>query len=207
MESIIEVDEAVMERYFEGTPPTDEELPRLIVRAVAQGALIPIVCVSGKTGVGLPELLDALAVCAPPPDADRPHGRQRRRRAGRGQGRPRRAAGRPGLQDPHRPLRAEAQLHPHLLGHAEEGRDGCRSSGLRKGLKLAQLFDVQANETQPDRRRRARRHRGRDQDGRPADRHDAGRDDDAADPLPFADGRPGRHAPRAAATRPSSPAR
>ena len=29
LESIIEVDEAVMERYFEGTPPTAEELPRL----------------------------------------------------------------------------------------------------------------------------------------------------------------------------------
>ena len=28
-----------------------------------------MVCVSGKTGVGLPELLDALALCALPPDA------------------------------------------------------------------------------------------------------------------------------------------
>jgi elongation factor G len=68
LESIIEVDEAVTERYFEGTPPTDEELSRLIVRAVAEGNVIPIVCVSAKTGVGLPELLDALAACALPPD-------------------------------------------------------------------------------------------------------------------------------------------
>ena len=30
-----------MERYFEGTPPTDEELSRLIVRAVAEGTLVP----------------------------------------------------------------------------------------------------------------------------------------------------------------------
>ncbi len=37
LESIIEVDEAVMERYFEGTPPTEEELPRLIKRAVGPG--------------------------------------------------------------------------------------------------------------------------------------------------------------------------
>jgi hypothetical protein len=35
IESIIEVDEAVMERYLEGQPPTDDELSRLIVRAVA----------------------------------------------------------------------------------------------------------------------------------------------------------------------------
>ena len=58
-----------MERYFEGTPPTDEEIGQLIVKAVAQGTLIPMVCVSGKTGGGLPELLDALALCALPPGA------------------------------------------------------------------------------------------------------------------------------------------
>ena len=57
------------ERYFEGTPPTDEEISRLIVKAVAQGSLVPMVCVSGKTGVGLPELIDAMALCALPPDA------------------------------------------------------------------------------------------------------------------------------------------
>ena len=65
LESIIEVDEAVTERYFEGTPPTDEEIARLIVKAVAQGSLMPMVCVSGKTGVGLPELLDALVALRP----------------------------------------------------------------------------------------------------------------------------------------------
>ncbi len=68
LESIIEVDEGVMERYFEGTPPTDDELSRLIVRAVAEGTLVPIVCCSGKTGVGLEELFDAVAMCGLPPD-------------------------------------------------------------------------------------------------------------------------------------------
>ena len=37
LETIIEVDEAVTERYFEGTPPTDEELAKLIPLAVAAG--------------------------------------------------------------------------------------------------------------------------------------------------------------------------
>lgn len=69
LESIIEVDEQVMERYFEGTPPSDEELGRLIVRAVAEGSLIPIVCTSGKMEVGLMELLDAIALCGLPPTA------------------------------------------------------------------------------------------------------------------------------------------
>ncbi len=63
IESIIEVDEGVMERYFEGEPPTDEELSGLIVRAVAEGSLVPILCCSGKTEVGLTELLDAVAMC------------------------------------------------------------------------------------------------------------------------------------------------
>ena len=69
LETIIEADEAVMERYFEGTPPSDEEIATLIVKAVAQGTLIPMVCVSGKTGIGLPELLETLAICSLPPDA------------------------------------------------------------------------------------------------------------------------------------------
>ena len=68
LESIIEVDEQVMERYFEGTPPTEEELSRLIVRAVAAGSLIPVVCCSGKTGVGVTELLDAVVTCGLAPD-------------------------------------------------------------------------------------------------------------------------------------------
>ena len=68
IEAIIEIDEAVTERYFEGQPPTAEEISRLIVQAVAAGNLIPIVCVASKTGVGVPELLDAFALCALPPD-------------------------------------------------------------------------------------------------------------------------------------------
>ncbi len=63
LESIIEVDEAVMERYFEGEPPTEEELSRLIVQAVAEGSLIPIVCTSAKLGIGLTEFLDAVSMC------------------------------------------------------------------------------------------------------------------------------------------------
>ena len=52
-----------MERYFEGTPPTDKELSSLIVQAVRAGTLIPIVCCSAKAKLGLTELLDAVAMC------------------------------------------------------------------------------------------------------------------------------------------------
>ena len=70
IESIIEVDEEVMERYFEGQQPSKEELKKLIVRAVAEGSLVPIVCCSARTGVGMDELLDALQLCGLSP-ADR----------------------------------------------------------------------------------------------------------------------------------------
>ena len=106
-------------------PPT-KKLARLIVEAVAAGSLIPIVCVSAKTGVGLPELLDALAAVRA---AARQACRARQERGRRGsddQGRSGRAAGGPGLQDAHRSVRAEAELHPHLLRHAQEGRQRAR---------------------------------------------------------------------------------
>ena len=67
IEQIIEVDDEVMERYFEGTPPTDEELSRLIVQAVTSGSLIPIVCCAGRTGEGLTDLLDTICLAGPSP--------------------------------------------------------------------------------------------------------------------------------------------
>jgi elongation factor G len=68
VESIVSIDDDVMARYLEETQPTDEEITRLTVDAVAGGNLIPIVCTSAKTDVGVPELLDALAQCALPID-------------------------------------------------------------------------------------------------------------------------------------------
>ncbi len=69
VESIVEVDEAVMERYLEGEVPSAEDLSRLIVDAIAAGTLTPIVCVSTKKGVGVKELMDVLATTALPPTA------------------------------------------------------------------------------------------------------------------------------------------
>ncbi len=42
IESIIEIDEAVMERYFEGDEPSDAELCELLAQSIAAGSLIPI---------------------------------------------------------------------------------------------------------------------------------------------------------------------
>jgi len=68
IETIVETDEEVLARYFDGQPPTEEETGRLIAQSIVGGSLIPIVCISAKTGGGLKELLDTLAACAPSPD-------------------------------------------------------------------------------------------------------------------------------------------
>jgi elongation factor G len=147
IESIIEVDEEVTERYFEGQPPTDEELSRLISQSISEGNLIPIVCVSGKTEGGLPELLDAMAICGLAPDVIK------------------RTATKDGEEvtvspDADGPLVGQVfktridpfvqklsfiRLHSGTLKkdmHVE-------ATGARKPIKIGQLLSVQANETSP----------------------------------------------------------
>ncbi len=148
MESIIEVDEAVMERYFEGREPTEEELSQLIARAVAEGSLIPVICVSGKTGGGVPELLDALALCTLPPN-------QCKRLATNAEGEEVELT-----TDPAGPLVAQVfktRIDPfvqklsfiRVYSGTLKKNDTVPIVGARKGLKIGQLLQVQADETEP----------------------------------------------------------
>ncbi len=148
IESIVEADDEVMERYLEGEPPSDEELAHLVSMAVAKGSLIPILCVSAKSGVGLGELLDALAMCVPTPDrvvrkAKNPEGEEVIVPS-----------------DPAGPLVAQVfktRIDPFVQklsfirvfsGTITSGST-VPLAGLRRGLKIAQLFRVQAGETEP----------------------------------------------------------
>jgi len=148
IESIIEVDEEVMERYFEGTPPTKEELSSLITKAIAEGSLIPIVFVSGKTGVGVKDLLDSLAMCALPPTAV-----ERTAKTGEDESIEVKA-------DPSGPLAAQVfktRIDPFVqklsfikVFSGTLKKDASVSvAGMRKGIKIGQLLRVQANETEP----------------------------------------------------------
>ncbi len=148
LETIIEVDEAVMERYFEGTPPSEEEIARLIVQAVAQGTLIPMVCVSGKTGAGLPEFIEALALCSLPPDAI-----VRTAKNAAGEAVEVKA-------DPAGPLVAQVfktRIDPFVqklnfirVFSGTLKKDSIVSVvGVRKGVKLSALLHMQAEETEP----------------------------------------------------------
>jgi elongation factor G len=148
IESVIVADEAVMERYFEGTQPTAEELSRMIITAVAEGSLIPILCVSAKTGTGLPELLDALTLCALPPD-------QVKRTATNSAGEEVAVKA-----DPAGPLVAQVfktRIDPFVQrlsfirvysGTLATGQS-IPVVGSRKPMKIAQLFEIQASETIP----------------------------------------------------------
>lgn len=145
IESIVEVDEEVTERYFEGQMPTDDEIGRLIVEAVAEGTLIPIVCCSSKAGVGLPELLDAWALCALPADKlkhkDTKDGDEVTIEA-----------------KPDGPLVAQVfktRIDPfvqklsflRIYSGTLKKDDTVHASGARKDFKMGQLVDVQGSET------------------------------------------------------------
>ncbi|MEZ6097026.1 MAG: elongation factor G [Pirellulaceae bacterium] len=67
IESIVEVDDAALEAYFEGHVPDKSELHDLLIKAVQAGTVVPIVCCSAKTGIGLEEILDAIKLCGMSP--------------------------------------------------------------------------------------------------------------------------------------------
>lgn len=61
MDAIVESDEKLMERYLEGAEFTDDEIDHAAEHAIAVGSLIPIFCLSSKTGVGVVEFMDNMA--------------------------------------------------------------------------------------------------------------------------------------------------
>jgi elongation factor G len=147
IESIIEVDENVMERYFEGETPSPEELSKLMVQAIAAGTLTPIVCISTKKGVGITELLEVLTTATLPPTEII------------------RKANANGDEvtlkpDPGAPLAAQVfktRIDPFVqrlsflrIYSGTLKRDSTvPAAGARKGVKLGPLLEVQAGATQP----------------------------------------------------------
>lgn len=64
VEQIVETDEVLMNRYLEGEALTIPDLREAAHRAIAQGKLVPIVCVSARKDVGLTELITLLVDCS-----------------------------------------------------------------------------------------------------------------------------------------------
>ena len=67
METALEANDALLEKYLEGTPPTAEELGRVLGEAILQGKVVPVFVANGRKGAGVEEILDAIATFAPSP--------------------------------------------------------------------------------------------------------------------------------------------
>jgi elongation factor G len=68
LEAAVESDEELMMRYLEGEQLSDDEINNAITKAIAAATLVPIVFTSSKKGIGITELLDAIAEFALAPD-------------------------------------------------------------------------------------------------------------------------------------------
>jgi elongation factor G len=147
VETIVQVDDAALEKYFEGQPPAEDDLKGLMCKAISQGALVPIVCCSAKTGVGLAELLEVLGGCALSPTG---HLRIATKDG----------AAQTLAADPQGPLAAQVfktRIDPFVQklsyiriysGHLKKD-DSVHISSARKNVKLGPILDVQGGETHP----------------------------------------------------------
>ncbi|MCA9171087.1 MAG: GTP-binding protein, partial [Planctomycetales bacterium] len=147
IESIIEVDEAIMERYFEGDVPSDDELAQLMKRAVAAGTLIPILACSAKNDVGIAELLDFLPACTLAPDQVKRYGTLNGERIEL-------------VPDENAPLAArifKTRVDPfvqklsfiRVFSGSLHKDSQVHASTARKNIKLGPLLEVQAHDTHP----------------------------------------------------------
>ena len=73
VEAVVEADEELMNRYFEGEELSPQELAPAITQAIVAGTLIPVFCTAVKSDIGVTELMDAIAAYAPNPDQLRRH--------------------------------------------------------------------------------------------------------------------------------------
>ncbi len=72
VESIVEADEALMERYLGDEAIAPEELGKVFTKALVSGTVVPVLFTSARKEVGIEELLDLLALYAPGPREARP---------------------------------------------------------------------------------------------------------------------------------------
>jgi elongation factor G len=73
LDQIVEMDENLMEKYLGGEEPNYEALHAPFEKAMDEGHVIPILFTDAKNGVGLAELLDAIARHFPSPVEGNPH--------------------------------------------------------------------------------------------------------------------------------------
>jgi len=72
VDSIVECDDSLMEKYLTEGTVNAQELSAVIPKALAAGTVIPIFCTSAKKDLGVAELLDAFCQDALPPTLAKP---------------------------------------------------------------------------------------------------------------------------------------
>src|SRR6185312_3610967 len=72
LDQIVELDENLMEKYLGGEEPNYEALHAPFEKAMDEGHVVPILFTDAKSGVGVAELLDAIAKHFPSPEEGNP---------------------------------------------------------------------------------------------------------------------------------------
>jgi elongation factor G len=67
VETIVEADDALMERYLEGESLTDEEIRSALKKGIHARSIIPILCGSATKDIGIDLLLNLVTDCMPSP--------------------------------------------------------------------------------------------------------------------------------------------
>ncbi len=67
IESIVEMDEELMEKYFEGEEPTVEQMKKIIRKATIANEMVPVCCGTSYRNKGVQPLLDAIVDFMPAP--------------------------------------------------------------------------------------------------------------------------------------------
>ncbi len=67
IESIVEMDDELMEKYFEGEEPTVEQMKKIIRKATIDNEMVPICCGTSYRNKGVQPLLDAIVDYMPAP--------------------------------------------------------------------------------------------------------------------------------------------
>lgn len=70
VEAIVEVDDALLERYLEGDIPEPKELAECFAHGIATSSFFPVLCGSAAQGIGHRLLMDFIVEECPPPAAD-----------------------------------------------------------------------------------------------------------------------------------------
>jgi elongation factor G len=60
IESAVESDDSVMEKFLEGEELSDEEILAVVKKGIRSGELVPVLCGSGSKNIGVQTLLDAI---------------------------------------------------------------------------------------------------------------------------------------------------